>query len=818
MYEKVFNLESRPFVSAPFVKHYYATQSMSHTLAQTQLCIDRAAGPVVVIGGAGTGKSLLLTMLAEKYASQFNVVNLACARLAQRSDLLQNILFELQQPYRDMTEGELRLALIDYLKPSSLCPNGVLLLVDEAQVLDASLLDEVRLITNFVRDGQPRVRLIMAGSQELENSLTNPKLESFNQRIAARCYLSNLSYQETVGYVWTHIDRAGGRGEELVPENTIRVLFEVTDGCPRLINQVCDQALMLAAVNNHSLLTEQCLQEAWRDVQNIPGAWDHDKVAPPSENAATESAEQQWTVLEFGQLDDESSAGEINAFEIATDEDQLQVALANPANEGLSEQSAMRVDDANAGSDPWVDADDISAPLLGQIAEFAQRYGAPESLAAEDEIVEPLAEQIAEFQERYGAGISGEDPAAGEASDAHDDIAIPLEAKVAELNLRSQTVDSSIGNDVFIVPEDYDQDPEDVDFDSDDNFGQHELATDSIQFGHPTTAHSDGGFDSFPNPFDESFEEEELLVDNFLPMVAEQNRNSLLVSSSDLESIHPPQRHISLAELQADLLGENTGTAEAATFDLHSANLANSRTPQRAEPHAEATGPAETRSAAASPDLERFDVVNELPNTTDESGYFEPVEPALGENKSKLPSSAVDVTAPDFIEKRKAEILLSLSEDGQSGEPSYQDVVQAIEGRRSDMSMINQFPLVSDKFDDAADPESILLELRNQHHEFNQAFLAEFHDEQDADETQGSALAIEYPISEHEGYHRDDDGMPKDDRDMIIVSRADRLTSRKSPDEVPDELMPRNASTGRAERMEYQQLFDQLRKVPKEDD
>ncbi len=753
MYEKVFNLESRPFVSAPFVKHYYATQSMSHTLAQTQLCIDRAAGPVVVIGGAGTGKSLLLTMLAEKYASQFNVVNLACARLAQRCDLLQNILFELQQPYRDMTEGELRLALIDYLKPSSLCPNGVLLLVDEAEVLDASLLDEVRLITNFVRDGQPRVRLIMAGTQELENSLTNPKLQSFNQRIAARCYLSNLSYQETVGYVWTHIDRAGGRGEELVPENTIRVLFEVTDGCPRLINQVCDQALMLAAVNNQSLLTEQCLQEAWRDVQNIPGAWPHHKIVPPSQNATTESADQQWTVLEFGQLDDESTEGEISAFEIATDEEQLQAALANPAVGGHSEPSAIPVDDANAGSDPWADADEITAPLVEQITEFAQRYGAPESLAAEDEIVEPLAEQIAEFQERYGDGISGENAAAVEAPDAHDDIAIPLEAKVAELNLRSQTVDSSIGNDGFIVPEDYDRDSEGIDFDSDDSYGQQELATDSIQPRHPTTANSDGDFDSFPNPFDESFEEEELLIDSFLPRVAEQNRSSLLVSASDLESIHPPQRHISLAELQADLLGE------------------------------------------------------------------EQDKPVFAENKSKLPSLAVDVTSPDFVEKRTAEILLSLNEDGQAGEPAYQDVVQAIEGRRSDMSVINRFPLVSHEDDDTVDPESILEELKNQHQEFNQAFSVELQDEQDADETHALSLSIEYPISEHEGYRSDDDEMPRDDRDMIIVSRADRLSSPKSPDEkVPDELMPRNASTGRAERMEYQQLFDQLRKVPKEDD
>jgi type II secretory pathway predicted ATPase ExeA len=833
MYEEVFQLESRPFVSAPYVKHYYATQSMSHTLTQTQLCIDRAAGPVIVIGGPGTGKSLLLTMLAEKYASRFNVVNLACARLAQRSDLLQNILFELQQPYRDMSEGELRLALIDFLKPSSRCPNGVLLLVDEAQVLDASLLDEVRLITNFVRDGQPRVRLIMAGTQELEEALTNPKLESFNQRIAARCYLSNLSYEETVGYVRTHIDRAGGRGEELIPDGTVRVLFEVTDGCPRLINQVCDQALMLAAVNNQSLLTEQCLQEAWRDVQNIPGAWARPKSDTTDGFIQQGTEGDQWTVLEFGQLEEEPTEGEVEGFEIATAEEQGQFAMENPVADDDADSGTNTFSEVDAGADSWDHLDEISAPLVEQMTEFTQRYGAAESLVTEDDIVDPLTAQIEEFQQRYGTSGTSEMGQTGEPTDDHDDLAIPLEAQVAELNMRSQLVESSIADEFLLLQHDSDDEFESPHPDSErnlENAAPLESITgngDASDVATPPTS-EDSESQSIKNPFDEEFQEEVLLLDQFLPNVAKQNRNSLRVTSGDLESIRTPQRHISLAELQADLLGENSIAPEAVA-DIDSQirdNLPTVRQSQVTERQPEKTVPFESLESAGPGELETSSISGDESEGGQAKHRSYPGQP-----------SNVDVMSPDFVERRKAEILLSLSDeediesahsDGNAEkrgetlyERSYHEVLQAIEGRRNDAALGNLLPIASLAKVDAdrlVDSESILEELKNQNRQLIEACSLGSLDENEVFDDEPSSLSIEYPVSQHEGYQSDEDTeLPEDDRDMIIVSRADRLASPPQNAQHPDELMPRHASTGRAERMEYQKLFNQLRNSSTED-
>ncbi len=213
------------------------------------------------------------------------------------------MLYELQLPYREMSEGELRLSLMDFLKPGDACPEGMLLLVDEAHMLPTELLDEIRLITNYVRDGQPRVRLVMAGNFRLEENLNDPRLDSLNQRIASRCYLSNLSQSETAKYVITHVDRAGGDGAESFAESALREIHNVTDGCPRFINQVAEHAMILAATRAISRIESTLVEEAWHDVQSLPGTFSNS--AGQTATSAVTPDDQDWTVIEFGSLDDQ---------------------------------------------------------------------------------------------------------------------------------------------------------------------------------------------------------------------------------------------------------------------------------------------------------------------------------------------------------------------------------------------------------------------------------------------------------------------------------------------------------------------------------
>jgi type II secretory pathway predicted ATPase ExeA len=295
MYEDSFGFSKRPFASVPQVDHYFpgaAIEAARQTLAR---CIERAEGVGLVIGPSGTGKTLLARMLAEQFNDAFNVALLASGRLGTRRALLQAILFELGQPYRDMDEGELRLALVDYLTAGEASAQGMLLLVDEAHTLPLRLLDEIRMITNLVVGGQPRTRLVLAGSALLEERFASPKLDSFSQRISARCYLESFNREETQAYIHAQIAMAGREGHEVIREDACDAVYQATDGVPRLVNQVCDHALLLACAAGRGQVDRAVVEEAWADLQQLPTPWNGDASRQGSETG----------ILEFGGLDDE---------------------------------------------------------------------------------------------------------------------------------------------------------------------------------------------------------------------------------------------------------------------------------------------------------------------------------------------------------------------------------------------------------------------------------------------------------------------------------------------------------------------------------
>ena len=248
MYDGCFGLNRRPFASVPQIDHYFAATAIEGARTTLARCIQRGEGAGLVIGPSGTGKTLLCLLLAEQFRRSFQVAMLASGRLSTRRALFQAILYELGRPYRGMDEGELRLAVVDYLMAGDGSSRGLVLLVDEAHTLPLRLLEEIRLLTNLARSGQPLVRLVLAGGPVLEERFASPKLDSFSQRLAARCYLEALNRTETKDYIQSQINAAGGRGEQVFPEETCQSVFQATGGVPRLINQVCDHALLLAYV------------------------------------------------------------------------------------------------------------------------------------------------------------------------------------------------------------------------------------------------------------------------------------------------------------------------------------------------------------------------------------------------------------------------------------------------------------------------------------------------------------------------------------------------------------------------------------------
>ena len=299
MYEACFGLERRPFAPVPEVDQYFPGEAIETARQTLTRCLQRAEGAGMVVGPSGTGKTLLCHVLAEQFRESLAVALLCSGRLSSRSALYQAVLYELGRPYRGMDEGELRLALVDYLTTCDHRPEGLVLLVDEAHTLSLRLLDAIRMLTNLVCNGQSRVRVLLVGGPLLEEQFASPKLESFAQRMVARCYLESFSRAETQQYIRAQVDASGGEGLQVFTTEATDAVYQATDGVPRLVNQLCDHALLLGCTEGRNEIDAREIEEAWADLQQLPTPWNDDEMDGPGGG----------DVIEFGGLDDDLLPG-----------------------------------------------------------------------------------------------------------------------------------------------------------------------------------------------------------------------------------------------------------------------------------------------------------------------------------------------------------------------------------------------------------------------------------------------------------------------------------------------------------------------------
>jgi type II secretory pathway predicted ATPase ExeA len=301
-------------MAAPRPQFYHPAGGIEGAVTGTERAIRRAEGVALVVGPPGTGKSLLLALVADRVRDDFDVALLSGARICTRRALWQAILAEIGEPYRGIDEAELRIALVERIRGLAATGSGLVVLVDEAQTLPLRLVEELRLLTN-VPTPLPAVHIVLAGSTKLEELLGLPRMESLAQRIAVRNYLEPLDHAETVAYLRTQMKVAGLDWAAAFAPGCDDAVFAATDGVPRLVNQLCDHALMLRGESTRPVSPSE-IAAAWRDIQRLPApaAVDHaaaERAAPiefaDDDGATLELFDREpggMQVLEFGGLDD----------------------------------------------------------------------------------------------------------------------------------------------------------------------------------------------------------------------------------------------------------------------------------------------------------------------------------------------------------------------------------------------------------------------------------------------------------------------------------------------------------------------------------
>lgn len=265
-------------MAAPRTQFYHSAPATEAALTGTERAIRRAEGAAIVVGPPGTGKSLVLALVAERVRDDFDVALLSGARICTRRALWQAILAEIGEPYRGIDEAELRIALVERIRGLAATGSGLVVLVDEAHTLPTRLMEELRLLTN-VPTPLPAVHIVLAGSMKLEEMLGLPRMESLAQRVAVRSYLEPLDHAETGAYLRTQTKTAGCDHDALFAPGCDDAVFTATDGVPRLINQLCDHALVLRG-DAATPVTPAAIAAAWRDIQRLPAPTAHAEAGP----------------------------------------------------------------------------------------------------------------------------------------------------------------------------------------------------------------------------------------------------------------------------------------------------------------------------------------------------------------------------------------------------------------------------------------------------------------------------------------------------------------------------------------------------------
>lgn len=244
-YLEHFKLKQQPFRLTPDPDFVYWSKQHSRAKAYMESTIWLADGFVIITGDIGSGKTTLLQSFLEELDD-----SVVCAVVSQTqltaTEFLQALLTEFGFKPFDKQKVELLDMLNMFLIEQYANDKKVVLIVDEAQNLSLKVLEEIRMLSNIETHKEKVLRIILAGQPELREKLDSPKLKQLAQRVRLRFHLGALDRQDMRSYIKHRLKVAGAASEELIASDAMEAIFRYTGGVPRLINTLCDTALLCA--------------------------------------------------------------------------------------------------------------------------------------------------------------------------------------------------------------------------------------------------------------------------------------------------------------------------------------------------------------------------------------------------------------------------------------------------------------------------------------------------------------------------------------------------------------------------------------------
>jgi len=266
MYQDYFRLNEMPFSIAPDPRFLFMSNRHREAMAHLLYGAQGEGGIVLLTGEVGTGKTTICRSLLEQLPENIDVAFILNPRMSAE-EFLQTICEEFHIHIAPERSGIK--CFVDALNAQLLSAHAsgrrAILIVDEAQNLDSIVLEQLRLLTNLETNTRKLLQIFLIGQPELQGMLARPEMRQVSQRVVARYHLGNLNQSEVNSYV-AHRLHVAGASPLIFPEALVKQVYRASGGVPRLINLICDRALLGTYVQGQQQVTAPVLRQAVLEV------------------------------------------------------------------------------------------------------------------------------------------------------------------------------------------------------------------------------------------------------------------------------------------------------------------------------------------------------------------------------------------------------------------------------------------------------------------------------------------------------------------------------------------------------------------------
>lgn len=261
MYLEFYGLKEKPFSLTPDPQFLYLSESHRVAIDSLLFGVEAREGFMVITGDIGTGKTTICRAILNKMGPQVKTAVLFNSFLSEE-ELLESILLDFGFPSKGRTKKERIDALNKLLIHLLSKGNNAVLIIDEAQNLSIPVLEQIRMLSNLETEKEKLLQIVLFGQLELEQKLGSPALKQLNQRIAIRHHLLPLTRRETEAYIYQRLMVAGSQGNITFSKSALDEIFKFSNGIPRLINLICERALLAGFVEETFQIDKEIIKRA----------------------------------------------------------------------------------------------------------------------------------------------------------------------------------------------------------------------------------------------------------------------------------------------------------------------------------------------------------------------------------------------------------------------------------------------------------------------------------------------------------------------------------------------------------------------------